>query len=145
LLEDSLELGNRQAMHPLVTGMIDAISLLAPGRVFVATMTGNVVVTGFAIVDVPGLSLRTSLAVLVAAAPHESWSQRSAWSSRVHRAPRYRGVRCFAPTVECETGQRYREIFAEVAIYGEQAIRVGRERPSHVVTSGLGHSAACLK
>jgi uncharacterized membrane protein YoaK (UPF0700 family) len=37
----------------LVTGVIGAISLLALGRVFVANMTGNVVVTGFAIAGVP--------------------------------------------------------------------------------------------
>ncbi|MCW0214303.1 MAG: DUF1275 domain-containing protein [Pseudonocardia sp.] len=50
----------------MVTGVIDAISLLALGRVFVANMTGNVVVTGFAIAGVPEFSLRTSLAVLAA-------------------------------------------------------------------------------
>ncbi|MCE0766450.1 DUF1275 domain-containing protein [Pseudonocardia kujensis] len=50
----------------LVTGVIDAISLLTLGRVFVANMTGNVVITGFAIGGAPGFSLRTSLSVLVA-------------------------------------------------------------------------------
>ncbi|MFR9805919.1 YoaK family protein [Pseudonocardia sp. RS010] len=50
----------------LVTGVIDAISLLTLGRVFVANMTGNVVVSGFAIAGVPEFSLRTSLAVLAA-------------------------------------------------------------------------------
>ena len=50
----------------LVTGVIDAISLLALGRVFVANMTGNVVVTGFAIAGVPEFSLVTSLVVLAA-------------------------------------------------------------------------------
>ena len=50
----------------LVTGVIDAISLLALGRVFVANMTGNVIVTGFAIAGVPEFSLLTSLAALVA-------------------------------------------------------------------------------
>jgi uncharacterized membrane protein YoaK (UPF0700 family) len=50
----------------LATGMIDAVSLLALGRVFVANMTGNVIVTGFAIAGVPEFSLVTSLAALVA-------------------------------------------------------------------------------
>jgi len=50
----------------LVTGVIDAISLLTLGRVFVANMTGNVVVTGFAIAGVPEFSLVTSLVVLAA-------------------------------------------------------------------------------
>lgn len=50
----------------LVTGVIDAISLLTLGRVFVANMTGNVVITGFAIAGLPEFSLVTSLAVLAA-------------------------------------------------------------------------------
>jgi uncharacterized membrane protein YoaK (UPF0700 family) len=50
----------------LVTGVIDAISLLALGRVFVASQTGNVVITGLAIAGVPEFSLRTSLAVVAA-------------------------------------------------------------------------------
>jgi uncharacterized membrane protein YoaK (UPF0700 family) len=50
----------------LVTGVIDAISLLAFGRVNVPNMTGNVVVTGFAIASVPEFSLVTSLVVLAA-------------------------------------------------------------------------------
>jgi uncharacterized membrane protein YoaK (UPF0700 family) len=50
----------------LVTGIIDAISLLTLGRVFVANMTGNVVIAGFAIAGVQEFSIRTSLAVLVA-------------------------------------------------------------------------------
>jgi uncharacterized membrane protein YoaK (UPF0700 family) len=48
----------------MVTGVIDAISLLALGRVFVSNMTGNLVVTGFAIAGVPEFSLVTSLMVL---------------------------------------------------------------------------------
>ncbi|MFC5951427.1 YoaK family protein [Pseudonocardia lutea] len=50
----------------LVTGVIDAISILTFGRVFVANMTGNVVISGFAIAGVREFSLRTSLSVLVA-------------------------------------------------------------------------------
>jgi Protein of unknown function (DUF1275) len=38
----------------VVTGVVDAISILALGRVFVANMTGNVVFAGFAIVGAPG-------------------------------------------------------------------------------------------
>lgn len=44
-------------MLTFVVGVVDALSILALGRVFVANMTGNVVFTGFAIVDVPGFSL----------------------------------------------------------------------------------------
>ena len=37
----------------LVTGIVDAVSILALGRVFVANMTGNVVFAGFAITGRP--------------------------------------------------------------------------------------------
>jgi uncharacterized membrane protein YoaK (UPF0700 family) len=47
-----------------VTGVVDAVSILRLGRVFVANMTGNVVFTGFALVGAPGFSLSASLAAL---------------------------------------------------------------------------------
>src|SRR5882757_4566551 len=48
----------------LVTGLVDAVSILALGRVFVANMTGNVVFAGFALVGAPGFSLSASLSAL---------------------------------------------------------------------------------
>ena len=51
-------------MLTIVTGMVDAVSVLALGRVFVANMTGNVVFAGFAIVGAPGFSLGASLFAL---------------------------------------------------------------------------------
>ncbi|MFJ8543624.1 YoaK family protein [Streptomyces sp. NPDC093586] len=45
----------------VVTGLIDAVSYLALGRVFVANMTGNVVFLGFALAGAPGLSVPASL------------------------------------------------------------------------------------
>ena len=48
----------------VVTGVVDSISILALGRVFVANMTGNVVFAGFAIVGAPGFSLSSSLFAL---------------------------------------------------------------------------------
>jgi uncharacterized membrane protein YoaK (UPF0700 family) len=48
----------------LVTGIVDAVSILALGRVFVANMTGNVVFAGFAIAGAPGFSLSASLFAL---------------------------------------------------------------------------------
>lgn len=48
----------------VVTGLVDAVSILRLGRVFVANMTGNVVFTGFALVKAPGFSLSASLAAL---------------------------------------------------------------------------------
>ena len=47
------------------TGLIDAISILGLGRVFIANMTGNVVFIGFALAGAPGFSLWGSLVSLV--------------------------------------------------------------------------------
>ncbi|WP_217143524.1 YoaK family protein [Streptomyces sp. AC627_RSS907] len=49
----------------VVTGLIDAVSYLALGRVFVANMTGNVVFLGFALAGAPGLSVTASLVSMV--------------------------------------------------------------------------------
>jgi uncharacterized membrane protein YoaK (UPF0700 family) len=46
------------------TGLVDAVSVLGLGRVFVANMTGNVVFLGFAVAGVPGFALAASLAAL---------------------------------------------------------------------------------
>ena len=48
----------------VATGVIDAVSILGLGRVFVANMTGNVVFLGFAVAGAPGFSLAASLAAL---------------------------------------------------------------------------------
>jgi uncharacterized membrane protein YoaK (UPF0700 family) len=50
----------------VVTGVVDAVSILALGRVFVANMTGNVVFVGFALAGAPGLSVASSLIALAA-------------------------------------------------------------------------------
>ena len=48
----------------VVTGVVDAVSILRLGRVFVANMTGNVVFSGLALVGAPGFSFSASLAAL---------------------------------------------------------------------------------
>jgi uncharacterized membrane protein YoaK (UPF0700 family) len=48
----------------VVTGLVDAVSILALGRVFVANMTGNVVFIAFAVARAPGFSLAASAAAL---------------------------------------------------------------------------------
>jgi uncharacterized membrane protein YoaK (UPF0700 family) len=48
----------------VVTGVVDAVSYLALGYVFVANMTGNVVFLGFALAGAPSLSAPASLAAL---------------------------------------------------------------------------------
>jgi uncharacterized membrane protein YoaK (UPF0700 family) len=46
------------------SGVVDAVSILALGRVFVATMTGNVIFLGFALAGEETLSIAASLAAL---------------------------------------------------------------------------------
>lgn len=48
----------------MVTGLVDAFSYLVLGHVFVANMTGNVVLLGFALVGAPGFSIAASLVAL---------------------------------------------------------------------------------
>ncbi|MEU8512460.1 YoaK family protein [Kitasatospora sp. NPDC048722] len=50
----------------VVTGVVDAVSYLALGHVFVANMTGNVVFLGFALAGAANLSATASLAALAA-------------------------------------------------------------------------------
>ena len=50
----------------VVTGLVDAVSYLAFGHVFVANMTGNVVFLGFALAGAHGLSAPASLVALCA-------------------------------------------------------------------------------
>ncbi|MFC8221226.1 YoaK family protein [Streptomyces sp. NPDC057362] len=50
----------------LVTGLVDAVSYLALGHVFVANMTGNVVFLGFALVGAADLSAVASVVALAA-------------------------------------------------------------------------------
>jgi uncharacterized membrane protein YoaK (UPF0700 family) len=48
----------------VLTGVVDAVSILSLGRVFVANMTGNVVFLGFALAGASGFSLAASLSAL---------------------------------------------------------------------------------
>ena len=50
----------------VVTGLVDAASVLGLGRVFTANMTGNIAFLGFAAAGAPGLSFVRSSAALVA-------------------------------------------------------------------------------
>jgi uncharacterized membrane protein YoaK (UPF0700 family) len=50
----------------IVTGLVDAVSYLALGHVFVANMTGNVVFLGFALAGASSLSAPASLVALCA-------------------------------------------------------------------------------
>jgi uncharacterized membrane protein YoaK (UPF0700 family) len=48
----------------LVTGLVDAFSYLVLGHVFVANMTGNIVLLGFALAGAPGFSITASATAL---------------------------------------------------------------------------------
>jgi uncharacterized membrane protein YoaK (UPF0700 family) len=48
----------------VATGVVDAVSILALGRVFVANMTGNVAFIGFALAGAPGFSLAAAVLAL---------------------------------------------------------------------------------
>ncbi|WP_462186020.1 MULTISPECIES: YoaK family protein [unclassified Frankia] len=48
----------------ILTGLVDAVSFLGLGRVFVANMTGNVVLLAFALAGAPGLSADLSALAL---------------------------------------------------------------------------------
>jgi uncharacterized membrane protein YoaK (UPF0700 family) len=48
------------------TGMVDAVCILALGRVFVANMTGTIAFIGFGLAGAPGFSLQASLVALAA-------------------------------------------------------------------------------
>jgi uncharacterized membrane protein YoaK (UPF0700 family) len=48
----------------LVTGLVDAFSYLILGHVFVANMTGNIVLLGFALAGAPGFSITASATAL---------------------------------------------------------------------------------
>lgn len=70
----------------MLTGVVDAVSILRLGRVFVANMTGNVVFVGFALGGAPGFSLAASLIALAgflfgAAAGGAAAGARSGWTA----------------------------------------------------------------
>lgn len=50
----------------VVTGLVDAVSYLQLGHVFVANMTGNIVFLGFAVADTHNFSIAASLAATAA-------------------------------------------------------------------------------
>jgi uncharacterized membrane protein YoaK (UPF0700 family) len=49
-----------------VTGLVDAVSYLKLGHVFVANMTGNVVFLGFAVADAADFTISASLIAIAA-------------------------------------------------------------------------------
>jgi uncharacterized membrane protein YoaK (UPF0700 family) len=80
----------------LVTGLVDAFSYLVLGHVFVANMTGNVVLLGFALAGTPGFSITASLAALASFAAGALLGGRLGSRYRGHRAR----LHCSAATAQ---------------------------------------------
>ena len=76
----------------VVTGLVDAVSYVALGHVFVANMTGNVVFLGFAVAGVAGLSATASLASLAAFAAGALAGGRIGARIGAHRGRQLRAV-----------------------------------------------------
>jgi uncharacterized membrane protein YoaK (UPF0700 family) len=76
----------------VVTGLVDAVSYLSLGHVFVANMTGNVVFLGFALAGAPGFSAPASLAALGAFLLGALAGGRIANHFNAHRARHLRGA-----------------------------------------------------
>jgi uncharacterized membrane protein YoaK (UPF0700 family) len=69
----------------LVTGLVDAVSYLVLGHVFVANMTGNVVLLGFALAGAPGFSILASAAAILSFAVGAVIGGRTASRLSLHR------------------------------------------------------------
>ena len=69
----------------VVTGLVDAVSYVALGHVFVANMTGNVVFLGFALAGAPGLSVGAALAAAAAFLAGATAGGRIGTHARAHR------------------------------------------------------------
>src|ERR1700761_4368446 len=53
------------ALLTFVTGLVDAASYLAMGHIFTANMTGNIVLLGLAVANVPGFSMFRSITAVI--------------------------------------------------------------------------------
>ena len=69
----------------LMTGLVDAFSFLALGRVFVANMTGNVLFAGFALTGLGGISVPATLLALGAFSIGAAFGGRWALARQPHR------------------------------------------------------------
>jgi uncharacterized membrane protein YoaK (UPF0700 family) len=80
----------------VVTGLVDAVSYVALGHVFVANMTGNVVFLGFAVAGAAGLSVTASLTSLAAFAAGALAGGRIGARLGAHRGRHLRAVTALA-------------------------------------------------
>lgn len=73
-----------------LTGLVDATSFLGLGQVFVANMTGNVVLLAFALAGAPGLSADLSALALAGFLAGAAIAGRIGTAAALHRGPRPR-------------------------------------------------------
>ena len=82
----------------VVTGLVDAVSYLVLGHVFVANMTGNVVFLAFALAGASGFSVPASLLAMGA------FALGAVWGGRLGRRLRGRRTRLLAAAAGLEAG-----------------------------------------
>ena len=115
----------------VVTGLVDAASVLGLGRVFTANMTGNVVFLGFAVAGAPGLLVRPVDRALVAFLSAPSSADASASPrGRLHGAAASRsafveagpapGRRTGSPSGDLDPATPVRGLYAVIALTGRR-------------------------
>jgi uncharacterized membrane protein YoaK (UPF0700 family) len=97
----------------VVSGIVDAVSLLGLGHVFTANMTGNVALVGFGIAGAPGFSVTASLCALGCFVGGAVVGGRIA-----QRVPRHRSLMLVVMTVEASLTVAAAVIAASQAVIG---------------------------
>jgi uncharacterized membrane protein YoaK (UPF0700 family) len=113
----------------VVTGIVDAVSILQLGHVFVANMTGNVVFLGFALAGASGFSVTASLVAVSAFLVGAAFGARAPAGTRRQMLARIavsEAALCAAATVVAAlgsgTGARYAmTVLLAVAMGGQNA------------------------
>jgi uncharacterized membrane protein YoaK (UPF0700 family) len=128
----------------VVTGVVDAVSILRLGHVFVANMTGNVVFLGFALAGAAGFSIPASLVALSAfLAGAAAWGRVSRTCPRLAlaRAAAYEAVLLAASTAVAVTahgpGQRYVMTILMAIAMGAQNVTVRKLAVADMTTTVL--------
>lgn len=128
----------------VVTGIVDAVSILRLGHVFVANMTGNIVFLGFALAGSPGFSISASLVALVAfLAGAAAWGRIPATGRRpaLARTAVFEVVLVAAATTVAValqgSGQRYAMTILLAIAMGAQNVTVRRLAVADMTTTVL--------
>jgi uncharacterized membrane protein YoaK (UPF0700 family) len=106
----------------IVSGILDAVSFLALGRIFTANMTGNTVFLAFAAVGMPGVSVARSITSLAA---FLSGAVLSGYLCRATAGPLRRHWLRLAAT--CEVALLFAAALAAIALDGDSAALQDRQ------------------